>query len=181
MAKLSFLQSKLENITGTDDLRPAMQCVYFKDGFVYATDAHVLIKQSLSDVHGFTDEEIKILDGKMVHRDVLKKLHSLENVKVTEEGIVADLSVNAKATYHYFDTQGDSFRYPNAEAVIPQKFGDTTDKKIKFDPRNLKKLSDGLVGSNIRVEFSFTDGNPIVVTTGEFTPNQQIGILMPVA
>ena len=78
--KKGGFQSKIWNCCGTDDLRPVMQCAYIKDGFIYATDAHIAIKQSLESVHGIDPVEIKCLEGKLLHSKILKLLAKCEIV-----------------------------------------------------------------------------------------------------
>ena len=59
MSRRNFSKSvKLYDITSSDNLRPAMQCVCFKDGYAYATEAHMLIKAKIEDICNFDPEEI---------------------------------------------------------------------------------------------------------------------------
>ena len=90
MSRRNFSKSvKLYDITANDELRPAMQCVCFKDGYAYATEAHMLIKAKIEDICNFDPEEIAILEGKMVSGASLKRICSHNEIQVTNDGFVA--------------------------------------------------------------------------------------------
>ena len=44
-----------------DSFRPVFSYIHFKDGYAYASDAHILVKNNLSECSTFTDEEIASL------------------------------------------------------------------------------------------------------------------------
>lgn len=176
--KRSFLQTKIEFAVSTDELRPAMCCAYFKDGFVYATTAHIAVKQSLSAVHRFSDEEIALLDNKMIHGKILKKLHGHDDYKVTKSGIEAKDGWAGRITYHFYD---GNERYPDIDAVIP------TGKEVNkpgfgINAKYLDMLSKAMFGSNYGLLFEFKEGSSaIVVKTKDFDCTDQLGIIMPVS
>ena len=62
-----YPQYKLHKVCKDDALRPAMGYLCFRNGNVYATDAHIAIAAPLSFVSTFSDEEQKLLDGKLIH------------------------------------------------------------------------------------------------------------------
>lgn len=109
---------KLFDIAGQDGLRPAMQCVQFKDGFAYATDGHMLIKATLQDITNFDPEELAILEGKCISADSLKRICQHDVVEVTRDGIVAeDKTLGCKVTYTWAkDEIAENF--PNCEKVL---------------------------------------------------------------
>lgn len=49
-----------------DYFRPVFSYIHFKDGYAYACDTHILVKNKLSECSTFTDEEIEKLDGKFI-------------------------------------------------------------------------------------------------------------------
>ena len=63
-----------------DDFRPQMQCIYFKDGFAYATDAHVLVKNDLTACSNLDPEQIALLDGKLLHADHYKDILKYDTI-----------------------------------------------------------------------------------------------------
>ena len=73
---------KIHKVCANDDLRPAMWYVFFKDGNAYATDAHIAIVAPLSTISNFTDEEKKLLEGKLIHATQFAKLLTMRNVDI---------------------------------------------------------------------------------------------------
>jgi len=63
--------------------------IFFKDGYAYATNAHILVKVKISEIANFQDEQVEILEGKAVHRSVYAKLLPFERVEITLEGFKA--------------------------------------------------------------------------------------------
>lgn len=55
--------SDLHKATSKDKLRAALNCVFFKDGYAYASDGHVAIEQSLPSMN-FNEEDIELMNGK---------------------------------------------------------------------------------------------------------------------
>lgn len=106
---------KMQFACGNDDLRPVMQHVYFDNGFMVATDAHVLVKAAAQHFSDFDKSEVEILNGKFIHKNTFKKILSCDQVIVTEEG-VQDL-----ATKDIYKFATVDIKYPNYNAVIPKE------------------------------------------------------------
>ena len=53
-----------------NELRKEMQCVYFKDGFAYASDGIILVKNRISEISGLEKHEVEALNGKFLHADL---------------------------------------------------------------------------------------------------------------
>lgn len=174
VAKKDFLETKLENIAGKDDLRPALQCVYFKNGYAYCTDAHIAIKQSLTDIHGLPQEVADALEGKLLHKDSIKQLRGCKYYEVTEDGVTAHTE-RTKTTHHFVDE-----KYPDIEAVFP-KDADISEKyRVGLSPVLLERLNKVMLGSTDGVVLDFYSGyKAILVTNSEYTKDQQSGFLMP--
>lgn len=50
-----------------DDNRPAMECVYFKGDWAYASDGHIIVKNRISECSNLDEAMIQALDGKLLH------------------------------------------------------------------------------------------------------------------
>lgn len=176
--KTNFLNSNIETICAKDDLRPALQCAYFSKGYVYVTDAHILLKQSLSDVHGLDAEQIATLEGKLLHRDDLKALKGHESYKVTEEGIIA-YKGNRSTTYHYY---GGEEKYPDCDAVIPNLAETKMETDIYgINPDLLQRLTKAMysdVGIN-HVKMHFSGQNRACLIENDVALEHQKGLIMP--
>tara|TARA_R110002049_G_scaffold224712_4_gene396512 strand:+ start:10640 stop:11179 length:540 start_codon:yes stop_codon:yes gene_type:complete len=113
MEKRNF-KSKISLACGSDNFRPAMEHLCFEDGLIVATDAHILIKQSIK-LHGFTDEEIEILNGKFLHRDAFDEIYKYRNVTVTKKGFLCK-NKNVTCLIEFSKVE---FSYPKWRNVIP--------------------------------------------------------------
>ena len=58
-----------------NELRKEMQCVYFKDGFAYASDGIILVKNRISEISGLEECEAEALNGKFLHADLYKDIY----------------------------------------------------------------------------------------------------------
>lgn len=174
--KIGGFKSKIWNACGTDSLRPAMQCAYIKGGYIYATDAHIAIKQCLENVHGIEVEQIKCLEGKLIHSKTLKLLAKCEIVTFKEDYIDVILDgIIMKINY----TEKD-WAFPDVDAII-SKFESGEVPAIWFAPRLLNLLTSAMIGCDYGIKLSFQGSNKMmVVTTKDFSENDQKGIIMPV-
>lgn len=172
-----FLLTKLETICSTDDLRPAMQCVYFKNGFVYATDGLVAVKQHLH-IHGIDEEVAKHLDGQMLHKDHLKLMKKCDYFEIVKGGIKSKKGIIEMI--HLFVTEE---RYPDVEAVIP-KSGFSEIDGITLNASIMKRLQDvmlmALDNTYKYVRLKFRDKNKAILITTNIPEEDQIAIMMPV-
>lgn len=97
----------------TSDSRPTMQYIYFKYGFAYATDTHILVKNELSACSTIDEQQLKILDGKMLHYSHYKDILKYDVIEISEDGIEA--RKNGQKTFFYFNT---AEKYVDVEKVI---------------------------------------------------------------
>jgi len=72
--KTNLFKTDLYKCCGNNEYRPVFMRVNFKNGFAYATDANILCKQSLKHIHGFTDEQMQIIEGRQLMAHDYKKL-----------------------------------------------------------------------------------------------------------
>jgi hypothetical protein len=171
MEKKSFT-TKLYEVCSTDELRPVMVCVHFKGGFAYASDGHMLVKQSL-EYHTILNPEL--LDGKSLHMDNYKAIMGFEFAECNEDGIACHDSDGRTAFYDYFDLKGQEV--PNFESVL-KPCGQKSVEFIGMNPEYLYKISKAMhsPGGSFRLQFQGVD-KPILIDTPEI--ENQWGILMP--
>ena len=118
-----FPNYKLHKVCGADKLRPVYGYLYFKDGNVYATDAHMAIAAPLSFVSNFDDYEKYLLNGRMIHATQFAQLLKMSetHVKETENGVQFECKTNADQTVIIpLLTEEQIGRYPNVESVISE-------------------------------------------------------------
>ena len=75
--------------TGCYGFRPVFENIYFKNGYMYASDAKILVKNKISEVSNFTEEQIALLEDKYLHQSEYKDLLKEDIVTITSEGFIA--------------------------------------------------------------------------------------------
>lgn len=172
--KSNFLETNLEIICGNDALRPEMQCVYFKDGFVYATNSYVAIKQHLS-LHGFNDEEIKSLDDKLLHKDHLKFMKKCDYFEILPD-CIKSIKGFLSTSHQFFDG-----KYPDVESVIPT-IKDFQTNKFSVKANYLYLLQKAMFHNRdafVKIQFT-TQSKPLLVTS-EIEIDKQVAIISTIS
>lgn len=182
---MNFLNSNIHNCCDTDDLRPNMHHVYFKDGFAYATNAHVLMKESLSVVHGFDEDQIKLLDDKYIHRNSFKYLKGGLVYIITEKGIDAIYKNGSELTIKFNEIE--NFKYPNCSAVLDRAIkstqeDDKQDFDLKINPKLLKTFISCLntVDEAVFLRKPSRKNEAIVVGFSGYKLEERSALIMPV-
>lgn len=171
MKNFTFI-SNLHLACGKDMLRPALQCVHFKNGYAYASNAYVLIKQplSLSNI-----QESENLEGKAIHSSIFKEIRKMKHVTCTPDGFECRTKDNQKVFYQYLETNTP----PDFEAVIPKdKPGGVAEIGIK--PAFVALLGKAMAGGACGLKAIFRGERGAII----FEPIQQeyngeIGLFMP--
>lgn len=170
-------KTKLHLACGTDDLCPVIQFVIFEDGNAVCTDAHMLVKQSLT-LHDFTPEEVAIMNGKALHMDKFKEVLRYQFVEAKEEGLQCEKGA-VNVLIKWSDLDGI---YPRYKEVIPKEGQGCAVQRIGMSLKLLAKLKDIAINENIGAELYFHgDSRAVIVTTvtGGFT--DELIMVMPVA
>ena len=167
--------TKVYECCADDKLRPVIQCVYFENGFAYAADGSVAIKQTLSfqsviDIHE--------LDGKLLHKDSYKAVMNFEFAQAMADGIECWNGNGQRAFFEYFKP-AENDKIPNFEAVLTPKRGVTNLSFIGINPESLNRLTKALYAptGNIRIQFTGIDSAIIVDVVGV---DEQTAIMMPI-
>jgi hypothetical protein len=171
MEKKTFT-TKLYEVCSSDELRPVMMCVHFKDGFAYASDGHMVVKQSL-EYHTVINPEL--LNGKSLHKDNFKAIMGFETAECNDDGVTCTDSDGRTAFYDYFKLLLD---VPNFDEVLKP----TGQKSIEFvgiNPEFLYKISKAMHSptGTLRLQFQGVD-KAILIDTPEI--ENQWAVLMPV-
>lgn len=105
---------RMDLACSNDDLRPVMQNIYFKDGYAYASNGYILVKNKLEECGDLLEEQIQLLDDKMLHKDHYKSILKYDAIIVSEDGIEARKGLGK--AFFYFNDTGDKF--PDAEKAL---------------------------------------------------------------
>jgi hypothetical protein len=173
--KKQTFNTKVYECCADDKLRPIMQCVYFENGYAYASDGSVAIKQTL----GFQSViDITELDGKLLHKDNYRAVMNFEFAQATIDGIECWNANGQRAFFEYFKP-ADTDKIPNYEAVIKGKRGITSLSFIGINPESLNRVTKALYApfGNLRIQFTGVDSAILVDVVGV---DEQQAIIMPV-
>lgn len=122
---------KLHLAVSKDDLRPYLQNIQVKDGYVFATNCHILVKFPIDEVFGegsgITELDHFYIDGKQWGKF---KFHTA-SMFIYENGILTakDKKYNEIAMIKVkYDGEIDG-KYPDCNAVLPNE----TKEKVAID------------------------------------------------
>src|SRR5690606_17642990 len=168
---------KLSIACGDNDLQPALQCIYFDEGFAVATDVHLIVKQSLRE-HGFNEVEIEIMNGRFLHKDTFNEVFRYDYVTVSEEGFnCIDKKNNVSALIRFSEMES---KFTNWKPLFE------TDKQKEVDEIGLtgallKRINDVSLSYIKTYKFQFYGKNRgIKIIPTDLTELDECTILMPV-
>lgn len=179
-----FPNFKLHKVCGDDALRPVLGYLFFKDGNVYATDAHIAIAAPLSFVSNFTDEEKELLEGKMI---LATQFAQLLKMRETHVGTDGGAKFECKTAYGEtviipLLTEEQIGKFPNVESVLveAEKSANghlSVTTRVGFKPSLLADLVAAMNAYGIG--FYFTKPNGAIVVRDQDVTNKIRAILMP--
>jgi hypothetical protein len=173
--RTKIFNSSLWKCTGTDELRPVLSCAYVEKGFIYVTDAYLAVRLNLSTFCELSDEEIRNLEGKFLHRNLLKHLESCDFVKF-EQNQISCLYKGIKSKYEYTRDVGV---FPNVNAVINELSPNPVDS-IGINPYYLLNIYEAFNISFGGLIFRFNSKDKgIKVLKDQTDENTAVAILMP--
>ena len=181
-----YPQYKLHKVCANDKLRPVMSYLCFRNGKVYATDAHIAIAAPLSFVSTFSDEEQKLLEGKLVHATQFAQLLQMRETKLGLVGENLCFICTTKAgvpTIIPLSNETASHIFPNVDAVLERARRNAKNEKQPVSYVGLKtsllaNLTAAMGARNVDLYFS-SSAKAIVVQDHDY--DNEIGaIIMPV-
>ena len=171
-------ETKLHEACLNDNLRPNLQYIIFEKGYAVCTNTHIFVKQHLS-IHGFTEDEIKQLEGKAIHKDVFKEIYRYDWVTVEDNYFVCIRgNVTAK-----FEIEDKPENYPAYEKIIPNGEPQKIDRiGISFvELERVLKIVANIYAFK-RVEFKFySEYEPILIKSVDNDWSDETIMLMPIA
>lgn len=168
---------KMHLACASDELRPVMNCIYFKEGFAYASDGVILAKNRISEISGLNDAEIEALNGKLLHRDFYKDMLKYDELLISEEGIECHKG-DDKAFFYFSNIEG---KYPNADMVLQDALNKKNDpvSQITFSVNNMTRLNESLYESD-RCTVNFKGQFQPIVLYSMDEDVSSVGLLMPI-
>lgn len=176
MTTLGLFKSNIHLVASKDDLRPALTMIHFKNGYVYVTDATILIKQSLKWM-GFEDEAIKMLNGKSISAVGFSMLRTASVLDIREEGI----RFRYKKALMQVNFEEDPHRYPDVEKVIAEILGKKAEAVdvVALMPDKVKKLLSAMYFESHFLAHFRGKNQGIQVVDAATDAKDQMAIIMP--
>lgn len=158
-----------------EKLRPAMQCVHFKNGFAFAGNGIIAIRQTL-DFQSIAEKQA--LEGKLLHKDSFKAIMGFEMAEANDEGINC-WNENGQTAFFKYYTPKDGEMVPDWDAYFKKPRGLTSLTFVGIDPEQFAKLCKALYApaGNIRLQFTGVSTAIMVDVVGI---EDQVGSIMPV-
>lgn len=158
--------------------KSVLQCIYFKDGFAYATDGTILVKNRISEISTFSEDEIAALDGKMLPAEHYKDILKYDECLISDEGIEA--TKKDDRAFFYFKDPGDG-HYPDADRVMQDALNRRTVPmpEIGFNIKLMKRMAEALSNFDLCKAMFKGEGQPIVFQS-IMEGVSSVGALMPV-
>lgn len=179
--RVNFNKEVRMNLACSDDeLRPVMSQIYFKDGFAYASDGYILVKNKIEECSSIDAEQIKILENKYLHKDHYRDILKYDLIEISEEGVEARKVNGGEKAFFYFSNP-DNYKYPNAERLLQEVLNKqnvhTCD--VGFNLKFMDKLRKALFDSN-SCKFRFKGDNiNLNVILESISTNMSMGLIMP--
>lgn len=172
---------KLHKACADDERRPAFSYVYFKNGYAYATNAHIAVRAKIEDISNIDPIDIEALNGKALHYKQFELLLKHDSMEVEGNDIkMLNIGDNLTTTI----TLRDDIVFPNVDKVLEDAEAGFRENPPTIDPciniALLNKLCAALGNSNKNAGLRFCGlGKGILVKFAENEYWDVIGILMP--
>ena len=176
-----FKEAKLHKCCGDNDLRPALNYIHFKNGYAYSTDGYIAVKYNVLQIsENFTEEEVKNLDGKRIHKKAYELLLKFDTVSIIETGFLcSNFNQPFLSTTISFDIV--DYKFPDVDIILEQKLKDLKPlARIGISSSLLIKLSNSLPYRNGFIFFFSNESDAIICKSDMYEElNDCIAILMP--
>lgn len=158
-----------------NELRPAFACVHFKDGFAYASNSLILVRNPVSEISTFDKQEAAALDGKSLHMDFYKDMLKYDEVLISEDGVECHKE-NDKAFFYFTETKMPAF-----EKVLQDALHSSTVNicEIGFNMALYQKLIKAMGGGS-ETKMTFKGANKPIIIEPCDNMSSSVGILMPI-
>lgn len=158
-----------------NELRREMECVYFKNGFAYASNGIILVKNRISEISGLEECEIAALDGKFLYADFYKDMLKYDNIMIAEDGVECD-KCGDKAFFYFSNFE----KYPDAEKLLQNVLNMQTVPlpQFSFDMKTIQRFNKALYESD-KCTATFKGTNKSIVFASMIEGISSVGLLMP--
>lgn len=154
---------------------------------MYATDAHIAVRAKIKAFTDFDDDEIKLLDGKFIHRAKFKTLFDASYLKVEAEGL---LDVSSDILYKFSRFEG---KYVSINKLLDERLAQPSFAfdVIGLNPNLLYKLHKCMIpfgeyAGGLHLHFADNNKNKLVPAAiiakhPDHDFKDLVGLIMPIA
>ena len=158
-----------------NEYKPDFAYVHFKDSFAYAGNGNMLVRNPISEISTFDQQEAAALDGKSLHMDFYKDMLKYDEVLISDEGV--ECHKGDDKTFFYFTET----KMPAFEKVLQDALHSSTVNLsgIGFNLVFFQRIIKAMGGKN-ETKMTFKGaGKPIIIEPCDDT-STSIGLLMPI-
>lgn len=168
--------AKMHLACAKDELRPTFALIHFIKGFAYASESHILVKNPISEISNFNEQEISALDGKSIHMNLYKEMLKYDDVLISEDGF--ECTKGDEKAFFYFN---EIDKVPSFDTVInnaiQSKNSSITD--ININVELLKDMTNAM-GITGGVTMIFKEESKSIIVKPLDEMRNSIGIIMPI-
>ena len=186
-----YKEYKLHKACASDDLRPAMHYICFKDGYAYATDAHIAVRASLDAICALSDEEKAKLNGYLIHKSQYEMLLKYSTIEIGDGTItLIDPETKASTTIQLVKlaesseapevSEGKAIYFPNVDKIINDDLSKEPLQQVGFSYSLLGRIIAAMGIQPNRVGLRFTTNGRQMVVLGVEPGIDVRGIIMPI-
>ena len=163
--------AKLHEICAIDELRESVEYVYFDEGNAVCSDGYIMAIFKISEISTIGEEQIKLLEGKFIHRTAFKEMLKYDEILVESEFIIAkgkgfDVRLPLKSDIKYPD-------YKHVIAHISSKKG--SKERIHINSELLDTLQSCVGGDGSIINMSIGSEGMIV----NYPEKESYALIMP--
>lgn len=159
-----------------DPLRPAYGYIQFKDGFAYASDGHIAVKNRIEEISGLNPAEIEALDGKFLQSEFYRDMLKYEEILIAEDGI--ECKNGEDRVFFYFSTVEnpiDIKKVIDEHLTMPERSVETISLNMKY----LMDLSKAMYECESCTFTFHGEGRGVVLKSNDEDVNS-VGLIMPI-
>jgi hypothetical protein len=173
--------SDLSLVCGKDPFRPVYSYVVFCNGFAWATNAHILIKQDLHQLMGMDPEIVMLLEDKAIHMTQFKEMLKGVEFEVFPDHIKTTMKNGTILHVPLHTEESIGAKFPKYQNVIPQNTQEISEIGLNY--KLLADLSKAMVlrepDNGVHLRFHGPAMGVLVKSMGIPTEHQ-LGLIMPV-
>jgi len=171
-----YKQFKLHKACANDEYRPVMAYIQFKDGYAYATDAHIAVRANLQHISALDPEDIAKLNGYFIHSSQYEMLLKYSHIEIGD-GFIKLIGMDGIT--NTLELKKD-MKFPNVDAVINDDGEQKTLQSVGFNYSLLGRLREAM-GLTQKTILHFKGKGAQLHVTGEDSKYYDVrGIIMPI-